>query len=137
MSKVKVLVAERDGSELFSAEEGNPSADLAALKGIAFENLDSHILEKLGGVIRSKIPNHSIKPTYTGDNITKLELFNGFTQTVINRLVSCDVSYTNDLVTSEVIKIYDTSDGTTVLATTTITYSYTDEELTNIQVSES
>lgn len=134
VDKVKVLVGQRDSEELQLSEEIKPSSDFMSTKGLAFEGLDTHLIQKLGRAIDFTVPNHSVKPTYTNDDITKIECFNGFTQTTINRISSLDVSYTNDLVTSEVYKVYDT-DGATVLKTATITHSYTNEVVTNTQVS--
>ncbi len=136
MSKVKVLVAERDGTELAYQEEASPSSDYAELKGIAFEGLTTHVMEKLGGVLRCAVPSFSHKPTYTSNNLTAFEVFNGFTQTTINRIMRGDFTYTSNNLTQEVWKIYDTSDGTTVLKTITINHTYVANDLTKTEVSE-
>jgi len=135
VSKVKALIGQRDSIELES-EEIKPSSDFLATKGISFESLDTHLIEKIGGIIKQTIPSHTCKPTYVNENISSLEVFNGFTQTTPNRIAKNDVSYTNDLVTSEALKIYDPADGTTVLRTITTAYTYVNDSVTNIQVSE-
>ena len=135
VDKVRVILGQRNSTELLG-EEIKSSSDYLSAKGIAFEESDNYLLEKIGGVIRSKLPNLSVKPTYTSENITSIEYFNGFTQTVINRILRNDIAYTGDLISSEAWKIYDTADGSTVLSTITITYSYTNDLVTNVQVSE-
>ena len=75
----------------------------------------------------------SQKPTYSGDNISSVEIYKSSTQIDANRLAKYNLTYTNDLVTTEVISIYD-ADGTTILKTVTITYTYTDDVVTNAVV---
>jgi hypothetical protein len=137
VDKVKVAVLQRNDTEIGYQEEANISSDYIAGKGFSFNGLDSHLIEKTGGVVRSIHPDYSYKPTYSaGGDITSYETFNGINQTVANRLARNDLTYTGDKITKEVIKIYDTGDGTTVLRTITIDHTYTDDDLTKSEIGE-
>ena len=78
----------------------------------------------------------SSKPTFhtTGVNDGELdfqEFYKGLTQTTINRRCRVDMTYDASLnPTSEIWKIYDTADGTTILKTFTITHVWTGVDLT-------
>jgi len=116
--------------------EVDPAEDYVAAKGLSFENLDDYLIEKIGGLVKIQIPDHSQKVIYSGDNVSALEVFNGFTQTTPNRLARVDLTYTSDKVTSEVWKIYDPADGTTVLRTLTTTYTYSGDDLDKSELAE-
>ena len=133
VDKVKPLKIEdtSSGTELdYLPREADPSEDYLSSKGLAFENLDTHLAEKLGDLVGFKVPNWSLKPTFTGDNLTSVEFFNGATQTTINRRAKADISYNGDDPTTETWSIYDTSDGTTVLRTITLTHTWSSGDLT-------
>jgi hypothetical protein len=139
VDKVKPLKYENsiDGTEVDNfPTQTDPSEDYLSAAGIAFANLDSYLAEKVGGILKFKIPDYSYKPAYTGDNLTALEIFNGNTQTTINRIVRADFTYVSDNITSESWKIYDNTDGTTVLRTITYSHTYISDNLTNTEVSE-
>jgi len=98
----------------------------------------NHLLERIGGVIKITIPDSSSKPTYDGnDNLTVFEVYTTATQTVANRRVRGDYTYTGDNLTEEEYKIYSESDGTTILRTITVTHTYDGNDfLTNTTVVE-
>jgi hypothetical protein len=75
----------------------------------------------------------SSKPTYSGDLLTSLEFYNSLTQIDANRIAKSDFTYTNDFITSQVNTYYE-SDGTTVLQTETMSYTYTNDNITDIEV---
>jgi hypothetical protein len=77
----------------------------------------------------------SAKPTYTGDDLTKIEYYNSLTQVNGNRVITTDLTYTSDLLTSQVDTYYD-EDGVTVVFTANYSYTYDGNDfLTNIEVS--
>ncbi len=104
--------------------EVDPSEDYLATKGIAFENLDTHLAEKIGDVLKFTCPDASQKVTYTGDNVDFIEFFKGATQTTPNRRVRMDATISGDDLTIEEWKIYDPADGTSILRTITLTHTY-------------
>ncbi len=102
----------------------DPSEDYVATKGIAFEGLDTHLAEKIGGVLKFTCPDASQKVTYSGVNVSNIEMFEGATQTTPNRRVRMDATYSGNDLSTEAWKIYDPADGTTVLRTITLTHTY-------------
>jgi len=112
--------------------EAKPTEDYAAFKGIAFEGLDTHLIEKIGGLILDKHPDSSEKPTYlVNGELDYIEFFNTSTQITSNRLAKVQMSYDVNLnPTTETWYIYS-SDGTTVLRTIVKTYTFVNDELTN------
>lgn len=75
----------------------------------------------------------SCKPTYSGDNIASLEYYNSLTQIDANRILKEVFTYTGDVVTGQVNTYYDTN-GTTVLYTETLVYSYTSDVVNKVEV---
>lgn len=135
VDKVKPLKMEdpTSGTETDAAPtETDPSEDYLATKGIAFENLDTHLAQKVGGVLKFTVPDCSYKPTFLGNgDLDFQETFEGATQTTPNRRVRTDMTYSSGLPATEVVKIYDPADGTTILRTITITYTFSGGALTN------
>lgn len=131
MSRVKTLVVERDGSELEFQEEVNPSSDYIAAKGLAFENLATHLSEKVGGVLKFTVPDCSYKYDYTvAGEVNFVEVYEGATQTTINRRLRVDMTYDGNLnPTIEAWKFYDPADGTSILRTITITHTWSGVDL--------
>jgi len=103
--------------------EVTPTQDYLSTKGLAFEGLDTFLLDKIGRTIVEKFPDLYQNVTYTGLNPTVIEFFNSASFVNANRVARYDLSYTGVNLTSEVLKIYDT-DGTTVLRTYTWTHTY-------------
>jgi hypothetical protein len=91
---------------------------------------------RVGGVV---IPDsvvdtiRSSKPTFTGDLLTSLEFYNSLTQTTGNRIAKSDFSYASEVLTGQVNTYYAT-DGTTVLNTETLVYSYSGDDLLKVEV---
>lgn len=110
--------------------ETNPTQDYLAAKGIAFENLDTFLIEKLGRSLVEFFPNLYQNITYSGNDPTVLEFFNSSTFINANRVARYDFTYTSNNLTSEVLVIYDTN-GTTILRTYTWTHTYTSNNLTS------
>ena len=134
IDKVKPLKIEdtTDGSQLnFTPTETNPNEDYIATKGIAFENTDNYIAEKIGGILGFTIPDMSQKINYSGFDITSVEFYNGPTQTTINRIGKVDITYTGINPTQEELKVYDPSDGTTILRTITLTHTFSGIDITS------
>ena len=128
VDKVKPLKLESSATggtedDLFP-HEADPSEDYLAAKGISFEGLDTHLAEKIGGVLKFTCPDSSQKANYTGDSVSSVEMFQGAVQTTINRRARMDATYTGDDLTTEAWKIYDPANGTTVLRTITLTHTY-------------
>jgi hypothetical protein len=91
---------------------------------------------KSGGVILPDSVVDSIrssKPTFTGDLLTTLEFYNALTQVNADRILKCDFTYSGDDITGQVNTYYE-SNGVTVHQTETITYSYTGDTITKVEV---
>ena len=112
--------------------EADPSEDYLAGKGFAFENLNTHLAKKIGGLIRFQMPDGSMKPTFLGNSeIDYVEYFSGVVQTTINRRLKITMSYDMDLnPTKEVWEWFSISNGTTVLETITLTHVWSGVDLT-------
>lgn len=74
----------------------------------------------------------SSKPTYTNDEITSIEYYNSHTQVDANRIAKVDITYTNDSISGEIVTYYD-PDGVSVFSTETYTYTYTSDNITNVE----
>lgn len=141
VDKVKPLKFEdaSSGSEMdFLPTETDPTEDYISAKGLAFENTDTFLGEKIGGICQFKIPDGSWAYVYhvSGPNNGSLdyaEYFEGLTQTVGFRRMRIDFVYTAGDMTSEAWKIYDPANGTTVLRTVTFTHTYTSSDLTKTE----
>lgn len=132
----KVRKTQLNGNELEFEEELGKDEFLHAA-GIAFEGLPEYLLEKVGGIIKCKVPSWSMAPNFVDDVLTFAEYFNGTVQTTINRLLRGDFTYVNDNLTIEIWKIYDNTDGTTILRTITYNHSYdSNDQLISSEVSE-
>jgi hypothetical protein len=132
--KVKPLKIETGSDTDYLPTETDPNEDYLATKGIAFNNLDTYLLERLGKNITIKVPNFSYKPTYLGNgSVDYVEVFDGFTQTTGNRVAKATIGYngSGDPIT-ETVLLYDTN-GTTVLRTITNTLTYTSFYVTKIE----
>lgn len=81
-----------------------------------------------------KLDTYSYKPTITAGKLISMELFEGFTQTTINRRAKTTLTYTGANVTNESTEIYDPTDGTTVIKTINIDHTYTGSQLTKSEV---
>ncbi len=139
VDKVKPLKFETsaDGTQVdIYPTETNPEEDYIAAKGFSFGNSNSYLMERVGGIIKDLTPNYSHRPGYSGGSLSYLEIYNGQTQTTVNRLLRIDLTYTGDDLTTESWKIYDTSDGATVLKTITFTHTYLSNILNKTEVSE-
>lgn len=132
--KVKPLGFENPalgGTELFPIPtELDPTEDFVAAKGIAFENLDTFRIEKLGRMVTELHPDLYENLTYSGGNVTAVEYFNSPSFITANRIARRDNTFTSGKLTSEVLVIYDTN-GTTILRTYTWTHTYTGANLTS------
>lgn len=126
MDRVKPLKIETaaDGTQTdpFPVET-NPSQDYLSAKGISFENLPDFAIDKLGRALVELFPTLHQKVTYASNLPTIVEFFNSNSFITANRVARYDFTYTGDLLTSEVLKIYD-NDGSTILRTYTWTHSY-------------
>jgi hypothetical protein len=77
-------------------------------------------------------PTNSYKPTYLANGeVNFLEVFSGPTQTTPNRIARVDLTYTGDDPTTEAWKLYDSSDGTTINKTVTLTHVWTANDWTS------
>lgn len=103
--------------------ETDPSQDYLATKGIAFENLDTFLIDKIGRTIIERFPDLYHNVTYSSGDVSNIEFFNSATFITANRVARYDFTYTSGNITSEVLRIYDT-DGTTVLRTYTWAHTY-------------
>lgn len=135
VDKVKPLKMETTGGGSQTdpfPKETNPLEDYLSAKGIAFENLDTFLAEKIGGALKFTVPDCSYKPDFLANGeINFVEIYSGATQTTINRRVRVDLTYDGSLnPTVEAWKFYDESDGTTVLRTITITHTWSGVDLT-------
>jgi hypothetical protein len=91
---------------------------------------------KSGGVILPDSIVDSIrssKPTFTGDLLTSIEYFNALTQVNADRIARSDFTYSGDYIATQVNTFYE-ADGVTIHQTETLTYSYTGDLITKIEV---
>jgi len=118
-------------TDLFPTE-ADPNEDYIAGKGFSFENLDTHLAEKVGGLLKFTTPDFSFKPTYLGNGeLDYVEYFEGATQTTINRRLRVDMTYDGSLnPTVETWAFYNPSDGTSILRTIAVTHTWTGVDLT-------
>jgi len=127
VDKVKALKIENPAGGGVNTDpfptETDPSVDYLAAKGIAFENLDTFLVQKVGRALVNLFPDLYQKITYTGVLPTALEFFNSSSFVSANRVARYDFTYTGDLLTLEVLVIYD-STGVSVLRTYTWTHTY-------------
>lgn len=133
MDRVKPLKIETaiDGtqSDPFPVET-NPTQDYLAAKGFSYENLSTFATDKIGRSIVELFPDLYQSVTYASGIPTVIEFFNSSSFITANRVARYDFTYTGDLLTTEVLKIYDTN-GTTVLRTYTWTHTYTGVDYTS------
>ncbi len=125
----------------FTTVSGDPYGTSAPVNTWAFSEDTKALYYKYGAgvndwnIIFTPDMVVSVKPTYSGDDLTTLEYYDSTSQITANRVAKTDLTYTSDLLTSEVCTYY-ASDGTTTLKTITLTYTYNgSEQLTNIEVS--
>lgn len=111
--------------------EVNPAEDYLAAKGLAFENLDTFRVEKLGRTIQSLYPDSTIAVTYSSGDPSSISFFNSATQIDANRIAKCDLVLSSGDPSTETWLIYDT-DGTTVLRTITYTYTVSSNVITGV-----
>ncbi len=76
----------------------------------------------------------SLKPVYSGDILSTVDYYNSLIQVDANRIARDVFNYTGDVVTTQTRTYYE-SDGLTVFKTETYTFIYTNEEVTDIEVS--
>lgn len=75
----------------------------------------------------------SLSASYTDDLATQLVYYRDGAQTNANRVLQIDVTYDGDERPQTVVyTYYNSTDGTVVLQTVTLTYTFTGDELTNI-----
>lgn len=130
IDRVKALKLETtiDGSVTdMTPRECNPVQDYLATKGVAFENLDTFLIDKVGRSIVELFPSLYQQVTYVTNDPTIVEFFNSSSFITANRVARYDLSYTSFNLTSEVLKIYDT-DGSTILRTYTWTHTYSSND---------
>lgn len=136
MDVVKSKITEKNGVNL-EYEEEIKTTDYLSAGGMAFLGDVNFLVERVGDVIKCRVPDYSMRPNIVNDELTFLEYFAGPVQTTPNRICRGDFTYVDDNLTSEVWRIYDRSDGTTVLRTITYTHTYdANDLLTNSQASE-
>lgn len=133
VDKIKPLKMEdvNDGGDEIDLgpTEVDPSEDYLATKGLAFENSDDYRVEKLERALLEAYPDGSAKVTYTSNNPTLIEFFTTATQITANRIASVEITYSGNNPSTEVLRIYDEADGTTVVRTITKTFTYSSNNL--------
>lgn len=133
VDKVRPIKIENttDGSQDDAGEytELNPAEDYLAAKGIAFENSNDYLFEKLGTHLTDKVPDYITTPIYDVTDTDLIVAVEYLRSTV--RFIRVDLTYTSGNVTTEEIKIYD-SNGTTILRTSTFTYTYSGSKVTSV-----
>lgn len=126
VDKIKPLCLEElaDGSQLdHIPTEASPNEDYAAVKGIAFENLDNFLVDKVGRTIVELFPTLYQSASYSGNDLSTLAFYNSSSFIIANRIAQYDFTYSGGSLTIEELKIYDT-DGSTILRTYTWTHTY-------------
>lgn len=105
----KLLVGEYNGEELMGSAEIN--ADLLDILPMT----------------------ESFKVSYDGDERpTQGVYYRSATQTEANRVGQVDVTYVGDYPSTCVCTLYDTTDGSVLLKTITLTYTWSGDLLTNV-----
>lgn len=127
VDKVKALKFENSasgGTQIdYLPTEVKPTEDYLATKGLAFENLDTFLIDKTGRVLVEKFPDLYQNVTYSGNDPSVIEFFNSSSFINANRVARYDLTFSSNNLTVEAMKVYDT-DGTTVLKTYTWTHTY-------------
>lgn len=112
--------------------EMNPTQDYVATAGISFEGTDTFLAQKVGRVLLNLEPDSTCAVTYGGNGaISVVEYFNSPTQITANRIARVDLGYTVAVDPLTETWKYYSSDGTTILRTITITYTYTGTLITS------
>lgn len=113
--------------------ETNAQQDYVSALGIAFQELDTFRIEKLGRILTELVPDYTINIHYTANHdISYLEYFNSATQITANRILRIDISYDgNFFPLTNVVTMYD-NDGSSILRTITYSFTYTSGDLTGI-----
>lgn len=127
--KIENTATGGDETDAFPTET-NPMEDYLAAKGLAFEDTDTFLLDKIGRTIVESFPDLYQSITYSSGIPTAVDFYNSNSFINANRVARIDLTYTGDNLTSEVLRIYDT-DGTTVLRTYTWTHTYSGSDLTS------
>lgn len=127
VDKVKPLKFESSTSggtenDVFQTET-DPQEDYLAAKGLAFENLDTFLIDKVGRAIVELFPSLYQNVTYTSGLPAAIDFYNSSIFISANRVARYDLIFTGDLLTSETLKIYS-ADGVAVLRTYTWTHTY-------------
>lgn len=134
VDKVKPLKIENPASGGTQTDsfptETNPAQDYLAAKGIAFENLNTFLLDKIGRSLVELFPDLYQSMTYSSGDLTSIDYYNSSSFITANRIARHELSYTAHNCTGEVLYIYDT-DGTTVLRTYTWVHTYAGNDLSS------
>lgn len=135
IDNVKVIVVET------IADSTSTTANIYYAPGAKITGIDARKSENimLGSNLQAFLnrvyaPDISQKPTYTGDDIDYIEYFKGPTQTTPNRLAKATLSYSGDDPSSEEWEFYDEADGTTVLKTATLDYTWAGDNLSKVEM---
>jgi len=134
-------------SELFYKEKGKwvfrqsiRGQDVKKLKPAQEILIDTDNNTLVGGNLQDFLNRYygsaeSSAPVFAADGtMTSVTYYSSSTQTTANRIMKTDLTYNTDLnPTTEVTKIYKTTDGTTILKTVTLTYTWTSGVLTKIE----
>lgn len=76
--------------------------------------------------------SESMAPTYVNDLLTKVVWYRSATQTEANRVAQADITYSGDYPSSAVYKLYNTTDGTVLLKTITLTYTWSGDKIVSV-----
>lgn len=111
--------------------EIDPNNVYLAAKGISFEASNSFLHHKLGRVILETYPDIYQSINYNANKtLNYIEYYNSASFITANRLARTDMTYTAALYPStEITRIYDT-DGSTILKTHTISYTFSSGDMT-------
>jgi len=107
----------------FIPTEASPTEDYLATKGLAFEDSNNFLVDKIGRTIVELFPTLYQNATYSGTNLSALAFYNSSSFITANRIAQYDFTYSGGSLTIEVLKIYDL-DGLTILRTYTWTHTY-------------
>lgn len=129
MADVKYSLLEIDGEELVGNHEREPLAEDVKIDNTNATTVGTKIQDLIDRLFEEA---ESTKPTYLSNGeIDTVTFYTSATQVDANRSMKIQMNYDSDLnPTSEVLTIYDLTDGTTVLKTVTRTFTWSDCDLT-------
>ena len=111
--------------------ETDPNEDYVAAKGLSFEGLISHTAEKIGQILKFKIPDYDLLYTYSNDFISKVEMRIG-----TDIIAEINLTYVNDFITVQEVEIFGGTNFESTLRTLKWEFTYSQDRVTEVNFTE-